>query len=163
MSDDEATHKAPSAPTKRERTPAQVAVFERLQAAIKEKRTCIASERAPAPPPAQPPSPPPPSAAPPPATKAPKATKRAHRAKKPLAEIVREAVEEESSDSGSDDEVSPSGPLRELYKNKYQEKYRQKYSARTTAALTKGVAHTALRSRVDDEMHRLARTAIFGS
>ena len=156
MSDD-----ASSTPAKKERTPAQLAVFARLQAAIKEKRSRVAAEREPPPPPPLEPSPAPPQPSPPPPPKAPK---RPHRVKKPLADIVREAVEEESSDSGSDDdEVSASGPLRELYKNKYQEKYRQKYSAKTTVALTKGVAHTALRSRVDDEMHRLARTAIFGS
>ena len=145
------------------RTPAQLAVFERMQAAIKEKRARLAQDRVVvvAPPPDAPPKAPP---APPRSTKPP----RAHRVKKPVEQIVKEVIEAPSSDDSSDSSDGDDGervvrPLREIYKDKYKAKYSQKYQARTTQQLTKGVAHTALRSRVDDEMHRLARVAIFGS
>ena len=163
MSDTE----APVAPKARKpRTPAQQAVFERMQTAIKEKRARMALERGTAQPRAPVPAPSRKAEAPAPAPPPPK-PRRAHRAKKPVEQIMREAIEAPSSDDSdsgdSDNGDRMAGPLRDLYKDKYKEKYRQKYQARTTQQLTKGVAHTALRSRVDDEMHRLARAAIFGS
>ena len=96
----------------------------------------------------------------------------AKKAKKPkrdtqalVDDILKKAIESDSGDdSDSDDDIQTvSHPLKELYKNKYKNKYRELFSAKQVKQLTKGVAHTVLRTRVDEEMARMASHAIFGS
>lgn len=79
-------------------------------------------------------------------------------------DVVKKIIQEESSDSSAsesdDDDVTE--PVKALYKNKYREKYKNKYQAKTLHQLTKGVAAQSLKTKVNDEIYKLAQRNLFG-
>jgi len=87
-------------------------------------------------------------------------TKKPKRSK---AEIIKSVVEEESEDSesDSDEEESVVNPVKTFLKEKYRQKYKQRYESKHLNNLVKHSAHNHLRSRIDEEVFRLAQAAMF--
>lgn len=110
-----------------------------------------------------------PSSTPPPPPKA-QAAQAAQAPNKPQKktkeEVIREVIDEPSSASSSegeqDDDNDVIHPVKDYLKQKYKQKYKNKYEARTLNQLAKGAAATHLRSKVNDEIMKLASAHLFG-
>jgi hypothetical protein len=85
----------------------------------------------------------------------------AKKPKRSKEEIVRSVVEEESEDSDSDEEESVVHPVKAFLKEKYKQKYKQKYESKHLNNLVKQSAHNHLRSKIDEEVFRLAQQSMF--
>lgn len=83
--------------------------------------------------------------------------------RKSKAQIIKNVVEEESEDSqsDSDEEESVVNPVKTFLKEKYKQKYKQKYESKHLNNLVKHSAQNHLRSRIDEEVFRLAQQAMF--